>query len=164
MNASSTTERPISRNVFIVHGHDSLLRAQVENFLRKLNLTPIILSNQVNEGKTVIEKFETHAEKTSYAIILLTADDIAHAKNKPDEIKTRGRQNVILELGYFWGKLGRKNVCILYDDGVEMPSDLHGFVYIPTNNTDTWEKNLAQEISNSGMYVDFNKLYKAETA
>lgn len=156
-------QRPTSRSIFIVHGHDTLLKTQVENFLHRLNLKPIILSTQANSGKTVIEKFETNAERTSFAIILLTADDYAYPKNKPNEIKDRGRQNVVLELGYFWGKLGRENICVLYDEGVELPSDLNGFVYILTNNVDSWEKKLTQEISKAGIAIDYSKLYEPET-
>ena len=68
-----------------------------------------------------MEKFEENAKRADIAFALLTPDDFA-----TEEGSGRARQNVIFELGFFVGKLGRKNVCALYEDGVEIPSDFQG--------------------------------------
>ncbi|MGB8035837.1 MAG: nucleotide-binding protein, partial [Nitrososphaeraceae archaeon] len=100
------------KKVFIVHGHDDGSKNELASFLYRLGLTPIILHEQANEGRTVVEKFESYASDVGYAFILLTPDDVG-GKDKA-ELKPRARQNVILELGYFMGKLGRDRVCGLY--------------------------------------------------
>ena len=113
-----------SRKIFLVHGHDQAVTSIVARFLEKLKLEAVILHEQPNEGQTIIEKFERHAD-VGFAVVLLTPDDmggIAPGSN----LQPRARQNVILELGYFIGKLGRPRVCALYVTGVELPSDLHG--------------------------------------
>ena len=140
--------------VFIVHGHDSALRESVARIIEKQDIEAIILSEQANKGRTIIEKFEDYGD-VSGAICLFTADDVGKAKGKADEMP-RARQNVVFETGYFMGKLGRDHIVLLADKGVEMPSDLSGVVH---TNTDKWTVALLQELKAMGYAVDFNKLF-----
>jgi hypothetical protein len=105
--ASSPTTHFESHRIFVVHGHDHGHKETVARFLGKLDLEPIILHEQADRGKTVIEKFEAHAADVRCAVVILTADDVAYSKTNPEQKELRARQNVILELGYFVGKLGR---------------------------------------------------------
>ena len=114
-----------TKKVFLVHGHDISAKESVARFLEKLQLTPVILHEQANEGRTIIEKFEAYAD-VGYAVVLLTPDDVGATSSSPEKLAGRARQNVILELGYFTGKLGRRRVCGLFKPGVEVPSDFHG--------------------------------------
>ena len=101
-------------------------------FLYEQGLEPIILHEQVNNGQTIIEKIEKNSD-VACAIILLTPDDEGKLKNSDLPLKTRARQNVIFEAGYFMGKLGRNRTIIL--SGVEETmSDIDGIVYIDINN------------------------------
>ena len=93
-----------------------------------------------------------------FAIILLTPDDVGAPKDKQDELKPRARQNVVLELGYFMGKLGRERVCPLLKDEVEKPSDIDGLVYVPMDNFNGWQLKLAKEMKQAGLSVDSEKL------
>ncbi len=140
------------REVFVVHGHDEGAREAVARFLEHLGLQPIILQEQVNAGLTVLEKFERYAT-VAYAIVLLTPDDVGASHANPDVLTPRARQNVILELGYFVGKLGRGKVCPLYKAGVELPSDLHGLVYIPMDVGGGWKTRLIKEIEAAGLPI-----------
>lgn len=144
-----------TRRVFLVHGHDEEAKQSVARFLEKLQLEPVILQEQPNEGRTIIEKFEKNAD-VEYAIILLTPDDVGYPKDKPDEAGSRARQNVILELGYFVGRLSRKRVCALCKGSVEIPSDYHGVLYLPMDDADGWKLKLAREIKQSGLSIDLN--------
>jgi predicted nucleotide-binding protein len=147
-----------SRKVFVVHGHETTMKESVARFLTKLELEPIILHEQSNEGKTILEKFEINAD-VAYAIVLLTDDDRGRsAAAPPDTESKRARQNVIFELGYFFGRLGRKKVCALYSEGVEIPSDLFGLVYTPIDKERAWQFELAKEIKSSGVTLDLNRL------
>lgn len=140
--------------IFIVHGHDGELKQAVARIIEKQGINAIILSEQVNKGRTIIEKFEDYSD-VGGAICLFTADDCGRAKNDTLE-NTRARQNVVLETGYFMGKLGREHVVILADNGIEMPSDLSGIVCTDTSN---WEIDLLKELKVMGYTVDFNKLF-----
>lgn len=124
----------LSNKVFIVHGHDSIAKNDLEAILREMGLDPIVLHRQVDAGKTIIEKFEEHAD-VGFAFVLLTADEIAFLtrdKELPDAERTmeyRARPNVIFEFGYFVGKIGRSRTCCIYRGNVSLPSDLDGLLY-----------------------------------
>ncbi|MGA2645760.1 MAG: nucleotide-binding protein [Candidatus Sulfotelmatobacter sp.] len=144
-----------SRLVFLVHGHDDAVKESVARFLERLDLKPVILHEQPNQGKTVIEKFEAHSD-VGFAVVLLTPDDVGGLASSPDKLSRRARQNVILELGYFIGRLGRAKVCALYKEGVEIPSDIHGVLYVPYDAGNGWRLQLANEIRAAGIAVDLN--------
>lgn len=150
-----------NNKVFIVHGHDIELKNDTELFLKSINLDPVVLHRQLDEGLTVIEKFEKHSEVT-YAIILLTPDDIGFPiseiqKNDIERaIEYRARQNVIFEFGFFVGKLNRKKVCCIYKEGVTLPSDLGGLIYKRVNKSvEEVGLFLMQELKNAGFPVRF---------
>lgn len=145
-----------NHNIFIVHGHNTAVQQSVARTLEKLGLTPIILHEQPNAGKTIIEKFESNSN-VGFAIILLTDDDEGKSKTEID-LKSRARQNVVLELGYFIGKLGRDRVLPLYSEGVELPSDIHGLLYVPIDKADTWKFALVRELKAAGYSVDANSI------
>lgn len=157
-SSSPSQQRTLSRKVFIVHGHDDGTKEAVARFIQKLGLHPTILSEQPNAGKTIIEKFESSSEDIGYAVVLLTPDDMGYSKNKPEEIRPRARQNVILELGYFVAKLGRSKVCALYKGDVEIPSDYHGVLYLQLDSN--WRILLAQEIKQVIKDIDLNKAFE----
>lgn len=139
--------------IFIVHGHDGELKESVARIVEKQNIEAIILSEQANLGRTIVEKFEDYSDVDG-AICLFTADDYGRSKIVSKD-NFRARQNVVLETGYFMGKLGRKNIVILADNDIEMPSDLSGVVY---TNTTNWQINLLKELKEIGYKVDLNKL------
>ncbi len=149
----------MSKKVFIVHGHDDTAKISLARFLEKLKLEPIILHEQPNNGKTIIEKFEKHAAASCFAIVLLTPDDIGYPQKKKDDAKPRARQNVIFELGYFCGALERKNVSVLYKEGVEIPNDYLGVIYTPMDNRGAWQLDLAKEMKEAGLQFDMNKAF-----
>ena len=132
----------IQNRVFIVYGHDKGALEQLELFLRRLKLEPIILQNLPSGGDTLIEKLETFTD-ADFACVLLTPDDEGHPVGKPEMAKPRARQNVVLELGMVLTKLGRSRVAILVKgEGLERPSDIEGLIYIPFKERIDETKNL----------------------
>ncbi len=151
-------KRIFGDKIFIVHGHDEGAKHKVARFIGDLDLTETILDEQPGQGQTMIEKFEEHADEAGLAIVLLTADDIGAPKDQKDNLQPRARQNVILELGYFIGLLGRKRICLLYEEGVELPSDIKGLEYVPLDNADGWKIKLAVGMRAAGFTVDLNRI------
>jgi predicted nucleotide-binding protein len=146
------------KKVFIVHGHNDAILHESARFIETLGLEVIVLREQPNSGRTIIEKFEDYSD-VGFAIVLLTDDDIGGEKGLSiDKMKSRARQNVIFELGYFIGVLERSNVCALYEKGVELPSDFSGILYTEIDNGGMWKFNLAKELKASGYAIDMNKL------
>jgi len=146
-----------SRKVFVVHGHDNETKQTVARFLEKLGLEAVILHEQSNKGLTIIEKFEQNSD-VAYAVVLMTPDDVGAAKKDADKLNARARQNVVLELGYFIGKLGRKNVAAILRGDIERPSDYDGVVYIGYDLYDGWKLLLAKELKEAGLNVDLNSV------
>jgi predicted nucleotide-binding protein len=139
-------------HVFLVHGRDDGAKEATARFLEKLGIIAVILHEQPNLGKTLIEKLE-HYGRVPFAVVLLTPDDEGRAKGGA-ALNPRARQNVVLELGYFVGLLGRKQVCALYRGGVELPSDYDGVAWI--NMDSDWRLLLARELKAAGFRVDMN--------
>lgn len=142
--------------VFVVHGHDNEAKESVARFVEKLGLEAIILHEQANSGRTLIEKFEQNAIRAGFALILLTPDDVGAPASAPKKMQPRARQNVVLELGYFVGSLGRDRVQVLYKEGVEIPSDYVGVVYTPLDDSDAWRLQVAKELKQAGFDIDLN--------
>ncbi len=135
-----------TRKVFVVHGHDEAAKEATARFLEKLHLDPIILHEQASGGRTIIEKFEKYSNDVGFAVVLLTPDDLGAAQKEAKTLKPRARQNVVLELGYFLGKLTRNRVCALHRGGVELPSDIQGVIYVEMDDAGAWRAKLAQEL------------------
>jgi CheY-like chemotaxis protein len=119
---------------FIVHGHDETAKLSLKNFLQNsLRLPePIILHEQPNLGRTIIEKFEAYAAASQLVFVLLTPDDAVARGAEPDDAKRRARQNVIFEMGFLLGTLGRRSgrVILLFKPPLDLPSDIAGVIYI----------------------------------
>lgn len=147
-----------NRDVFIVHGHSNEAKEGVARFLERLGLRAIILHEQPSLNRTIIEKLEGNAN-VNFAVVILTPDDLGYPMGRSELIKTRARQNVIFELGFFIGRLGRAKVCALYKGEVELPSDYSGVVYLPLDDAGAWKISLANEVRASGLDVDLNRAY-----
>lgn len=120
------------KKIFIVHGHDGNERYVLKDYLQNTlhYPEPVILSDRAGCGRVIIESFEAEAEHAGLVFALVTPDDLVNETSK------RARQNVIFELGYFMGKLGRKSgrVIVLRKGDVDIPSDLDGILYISIDN------------------------------
>lgn len=146
-----------SNKVFIVHGHDSNTRNEAELLVKQLGFEPVVLFKQPNMGDTIIEKLLRESSEAAFAIVLYTKCDEGKAVEEPD-LKPRARQNVVFEHGLMCGILGRKNVVALVEEGVEVPGDLNGVVYITLDAAKRWQFDVAREMKASGLEVDLNKL------
>lgn len=145
------------KKVFVVHGHNETVKQTVARTLENIGLTPIILAEQPDKGRTVIEKFESEGNDVGFAIVLLTADDKGR-KNKARKMQSRARQNVVFEMGYFMALLGRERVMLLLQEGVEQPSDLKGVVYTPLDKDGSWRYRLVKELREQGYDVSSDSL------
>ncbi|MGB6688104.1 MAG: nucleotide-binding protein [Terracidiphilus sp.] len=156
--SSPQTPMLTSRKAFVVHGHDHGKKEAVARFLEKLDVDPIILHEQADEGRTIIEKFEDHAVDVHCAVVILTGDDVAAPKPDRSKEELRARQNVIFELGFFVGRLGRKRTFALVEKGVALPSDIRGVIYIELDDG-AWRLRLVKELKAAGLDVDANRAF-----
>ena len=153
----ATTEKEKDKNkVFIVHGHNSGMKNTIARFLEQQGLEAIILHEQDDEGETIIEKFEKYAD-VDYAIVLYTKDDKCE-ENGEDGFEYRARQNVVFEHGYMISKLGRSKVCAIVEEGVTLPGDTSGQIYVKMDKEDGWKIKLARRMEKQGIKIDFEKI------
>lgn len=147
----STEQR---KKVFVVHGRDSASKNDVARFLEKLKLTPVILHERPNAGRTLITKFQEESADIEFAVVLMTPDDKGGLVDGAQSL--RARQNVIFELGFFIGRLGSERVCALVQGQIEKPSDFDAVVYIPYGAETTWKTELMRELQYAGLPIDAN--------
>lgn len=152
--------RPVSHKVFIVHGHDNDALQSVARFISRIGLEEIILSERPDGSRTVIEKFESESGDVSFAIVLMTPDDAGNAVTS-ESTRLRARQNVLYELGYFAGKLGRGKVLVLKKGNIEIPSDLAGVLYTELDENGGWKRKLLSELAYAEVPFDKEKALSA---
>jgi predicted nucleotide-binding protein len=151
-----TMETSDNHKVFIVHGQDEEKKEAVASLLTRLDLEPVILHEQPGQGMTLVEKFE-HYKDVGFAVIILTGDDYGYPKGKPEESKPRPRQNVVFELGFLMGQFKRNCVCALHEEGLELPSDYQGGVFIPYDAAGLWKLLIARAMKVANIAIDLNK-------
>lgn len=147
-----------ARKIFIVHGHDEAAREGLARFCENIGFEAIILHEQASRGMTVAEKLREYGD-VGFAVVLLTPDDVGRAVKETD-LRPRARQNVLLELGYFVGRLGADRVCALMRGAVEIPSDYVGVVYTEFDQAGAWKNKLGLELQAAGFEIDWNKVMK----
>jgi predicted nucleotide-binding protein len=118
-------EAPAPRKVFISHGRAKDWYAVQAYIHKDLGLPTIELAQEPNKGLTVLGKLEDAARQCDSAVIVMTGDD------KDEAGFTRARENVMHEIGYFQAKYGLSSVVLLHEEGVNIPSNIQGLVYIP---------------------------------
>ncbi|CAN5766735.1 hypothetical protein BH20VER1_BH20VER1_06980 [soil metagenome] len=145
-NGASYLVKPVERQTFerllglrrlrafVVHGRNAKARENAVKALSQANIEPIVLMLQPNRGRTVIEKFEAVADTCDVAVVVWSPDDFGGLATAlpATASRSRARQNVVLELGYFYGALRRRSgrVVILESGDTELPSDLSGVIRI----------------------------------
>jgi predicted nucleotide-binding protein len=134
--------------VFIIHGHDDAMKKAVQLFLSRAGLKDIVLHEQPDKNRTVIEKLIEEGSSAAYVIALLSPDDIQ------EDGTVRARQNVVLEIGYFIGKLGREKVRLLRKGDVVIPSDLQGILFENYDDQGAWRIKLLKEMQAVGLPID----------
>lgn len=146
------------KKIFIVHGHDEVAKTTVARVLEKAGFNPIILHEQANLGKTIIEKLDYYTD-VAFAIVLYTECDLGRAKEETvEKERYRARQNVVYEHGYLIGKLGREKVFALVKGNVETPGDISGVVYTQMDDAGAWKMELVRDMKAIGLPIDMNNL------
>jgi predicted nucleotide-binding protein len=150
-------------SAFLVHGHDSLALSEMEAFLAAVGVNTFVLSRVGGAAQSLLQRFLKSAADARFAVVILSSDDIGASRIQYDSegvaeraLQFRARQNVILELGFFYGLLGWENVFVLYrpPDKVfpnfERPSDIEGAVFDSMDASGMWRKALAHKLSEAG--------------
>ena len=139
------------KEIFIVHGRNERHKFEVSNFIRDATgFRPTILADVASEGDNLLDKLTRYVDSSNFAVVIMSGDDFGYlASESDDRKKPRARQNVVFELGFCIAKLGKKNVAVLHEEGVDIPSDFNGVVYISLSQN--WKMELVRELKAAGV-------------
>ena len=153
------------KSVFVVHGHSDTALAELERFLTSIEVEPVVLSRRSESAQSLFQKFMAVASKAKFAVVLFSADDYGSSRRQYDAqgvgdraLQFRARQNVVLELGFFYGHLGWENVFVVSKDSdqvfpnFERPSDLDGVIFDSMSDTG-WQRNLRARLAKAGFAI-----------
>ena len=158
--ATSTSDA--RRRVFVVCGTDSEMKQAITNALTKLKLAPVVMCEEPSQGKKIVERFADY-EDIGFAVVLLSPDDSVYVKDEsPTKRKLRPRQDVVFELGFLLGKLGKSNVLVFFREfaNFEIPTDFESIKVAAFDDRDSWKLALLRELTNCGFSVDADRILK----
>lgn len=153
-NRLGQVSKPNSK-VFVAYGHDKIAKEQLSSLLNKLSLEPLFLDELAGEGNTIVEQLEKYIPQCNFGIALITPDDYGHlASAEASKALPRARQNVVLEIGMLYMKLGRTRTVLIVKDTnppIEIPSDLDGVLQLRYSaNVSEIESKLIREMKPKG--------------
>jgi predicted nucleotide-binding protein len=152
----------LRRRVFVVCGTDGEMKQAVTNALTKLRLVPIVMCEEPSQGRKLVDRFQDYAD-IGFAVVLLSPDDFAYSKDEsPTKRKLRPRQDVVFELGFLLGKLGKGNLLVLFREFIDFegPTDFEGMKVTAFDDRDSWKLALIRELTNCGYNIDANRILK----
>ena len=154
-----------TRDVYLAHGRDEKWKQAVEHLLEQAGEHEIkIVNRRARDRARLTEELREDAPGSHYAVVLLTADDVGGARLESDTepyFSTRAHQEVVFEMGFLVAALSPARVCVLYEDGVEMPCDLDGVLHVRLDLAGTWQPKLLLHLRRAGFDYDMNKLAAA---
>jgi predicted nucleotide-binding protein len=153
---AKTMEGTGSRKVLVIQGEDGKKGMEVLSFLRKLELDPVIPAEQPGQRMRLMEEFEQNPGIV-FAITLLTGDDVGYPRGKPEESWPRPKQDLIFELGFLVGRLRQSLVCALHEEGLDLPSEYSGKIFVPFDADGLWRLLIARAMKIAQVQVDLNK-------
>ncbi len=150
----------VRRRVLVVCGTDDKMKHAVTNALIKLQLVPVVMCEEPSQGRKIVERFQDYAD-VGFAVVLLSPDESLYDKDEsPTKRKLRPRQDVVFELGFLLGKLGKGNVLVFQREcaNFESPADFEGIKVTAFDDRNSWKLALIRELANSGYSVDANRI------
>jgi predicted nucleotide-binding protein len=150
---------PVSsgNKIFVAVDPNNEARLKVTKTLEKLELEPIILPDKANERNAVFEIIESNPD-AAFAVFILTDDNGKGQKHRDADNNSRAKENLIFELGYIAGRIGIDRVCILYNNGAELPVHIQDIASIPLDSADHWQIVLAKKLKAAGYKIDVNNI------
>jgi len=124
----------------------------VQLLLTRAGVSNLVLHERPDLVRTIIDKLTQEGKNANYAIALFSPDDPGPNGNM------RARQNVILEVGYFMGLIGKERIRILVKEDIEIPSDLSGILYEKYEKTGNWKLKILKELQAVGIFVDLGSV------
>jgi len=152
------------RRVLVACGSDDEMKDALTAALGKLWLVPVVLCEEPGHGKKIVERFADYAD-IEFAVVLLSPDDYIYSKSEePSKRKLKPSQDVVFELGFLLGKIGKEHVFVLFRESekreFDVRIDFEGIKATPFDNRDSWKLALIRELTNCGYTVEGGRILK----
>lgn len=118
-------------HVFVGSSSEGLEIAKTIQLLLDPSCEVTIWNQGVFEPSTVVlDDLIEELQSCDFAVLVFTPDDLVKSRGK---LSLSARDNVILELGMFLGRLGAERTFVVYDAtaDLKMPTDLAGITAVP---------------------------------
>jgi hypothetical protein len=152
-----------AKQVLLAHGRNERWMEAVAQLLERAGPHEVTVLNEPSGGRGALaEHFGEPGSR--YAIVLLTADDIGAARVESEDepyYSPRAHQAVVFEMGFLVAALAPGAVCVLYEEGVQLPCDLQDIAYVRLDMAGTWQPKLLLQLRKAGFDYDLNKLAAA---
>ena len=161
--STASVLRNLSRRIIVVSGTDEEMNEALYGALTKLSLIPLVLCEEPSQGKKIVETFSRDYADVAFALVLLSPDDFGYAKNEAaSKRKLRPKQDVVFELGFLLGNLGKGNVLVFFREcaNFEIPVDFEGIKFTAFDDRDSWKLALIRELSYCGLVVDRDRILR----
>ena len=152
-----------AKQVLLAHGRNERWMEAVAQLLEHAGPHEVTVLNEPSGGRGALaEQFGEAGSR--YAIVLLTADDIGAPRVESEDepyYSPRAHQTVVFEMGFLVAALTPGSVCVLYEEGVQLPCDLQDIAYVRLDMAGTWQPKLLLQLRKAGFDYDLNKLAAA---
>ncbi|HEX3434563.1 MAG TPA: nucleotide-binding protein [Solirubrobacteraceae bacterium] len=153
------------KQVLLAHGRNERWMAAVARLLEQAGTHEVtILNERPGDRDALAQQFSGHTPSSRYAVVLLTADDIGAPRVESEDepyYSPRPHQAVVFEMGFLVAALEPGRVCVLYEEGVQLPCDLQDVAYVRLDMAGTWQPKLLLQLRKAGFDYDLNKLAAA---
>jgi predicted nucleotide-binding protein len=116
-----------SRQFFIAHGKDKDALAQLQTFLRDLDVPYVVAEEEPNAGRPISQKIADLMRSCSAGIFIFSGDE--EVTDGKGDLVRRPRPNVVYELGAASFQYGQR-IVVFKEQGVEFPTDFRDLGYI----------------------------------
>ncbi len=153
------------RRVLVISGTDDAMKQALTKALGKLLLVPVMLCEEPGHGRKIVERFTADYVDVGLAVVLLSPDDYVFSKTEESsKRRLKPRQDVIFELGYLLGKLGKEKVLVLFRESekneFEVRLDFEGINSAPFDSLDSWKLALLRALADNGYNVEGDRILK----
>lgn len=155
-NYFDTGKKRILNNIFIVYGKNEYMKMAVTDYIEHIGLKTIDLYEDSPSGlQSIFNALLNCASVADCAIVLLSADE-AIINKETKKTTYRAQQNVIFEMGFFAGFLGKNKVIVLYEknSNFEFPSGISDIFYIDYDPNGKWKDKLYSNLIKIGFEIN----------
>jgi predicted nucleotide-binding protein len=142
------------RKVFILPGLDESKKGEIMKFLKNLDLEPVLPLENPQEMNWMEEL--GRGSEVAFALAVL-CDGNGRPGQDHSEARPGLGQKLAFQLGFVAGRLKSGLVCVLHEQGFDLPTQVSAGLFIPWDAAGLWKLIIARAMKMANLDVDLNK-------